>query len=127
MTIEPETSYKPPPRDVSRLIDFRVHLVDDDNMLAVKAWEYRGKIVDFAVSQVVHIEGKWVDVARIDTAGGTIHRHQYDQGGSDLWDHRKIRDIPHENGWDVVDRGYEEALDMMENEWEDNLRRWRRD
>jgi len=64
-------------------------------------------------------------VARIDCCGSTIHRHQFDQTGKDLYDHRVIVEIPAQDGWSVVDAGYAEAYEVMFNEWEENLRRWR--
>jgi hypothetical protein len=127
MAIRPETRYTPPPLDACNPIKFDLHLPDAGHVLKIRAWAYRGKVVDFAVTQVMFDGADSVNVARIDCSGGYIHRHQFDRNGIDLWDHRKIADIPVENGWEVVDRGYEEALVMMQDEWEGNLRRWHGD
>jgi hypothetical protein len=124
MAIRPDERYTPPPAEACERFVFDFSLPEAGHVLKVRILTYRGKVVDFAVTQILFDGADWVNVARIDCCHGYIHRHQFDRDGNDIWDHRKIMDIPHENGWEVVDRGYEEALDVMQNEWEDNLGRW---
>jgi hypothetical protein len=76
--------------------------------------------------QETRTDSGWARVARIDCCGGTIHRHQFIIGSEvDIYDHRPIMEIPAQDGWEAVDKGYDSASDVMFNEWEDNLRRWR--
>jgi len=85
-------------------------------------------MVEFAVTQITRSRGKWIEVARIDTCHGHVHRHQLQRGSSDtVGDVRSLEVIPADRGWEVIDRWYEQALAMMQNEWKDNLRRWKGD
>lgn len=87
---------------------------------------YRNRIVDFAFMQLTKSYDKWVEVARIDCCGGTIHRHQFDQDGVDLYDHLLIKPIPRDGReWDTVNDSYEVMFDDMMDRWQENLRRWR--
>jgi hypothetical protein len=124
-TPPPEPPYKPPPLHACTELVFPIDLSDEDQFV-IRQRIYKGKIVDFAIMQKVCVDGKWVDVARIDCCGGTIHRHQYVAGSDDdTYDHRLIAEIPAQDGWEVVDQGYDGATNVMFNEWEGNLRRWR--
>ena len=84
---------------------------------------YRGRIVDFAIQQEAELDGDWAEVARIDCCHSTIHRHQFNQAGTDTYDRRVIQNIPKE-GWDVVNAAFQGAVDVMLSEWEENHRRW---
>jgi hypothetical protein len=71
------------------------------------------------------VDGAWVDVARIDTADGEVHRHQFTADGGN---YRTVYEVvPAGHGEDVIDRWFDRALDMMNNEWQENIRRWHRD
>jgi hypothetical protein len=120
------SEYHPPPRGDCDEQTFQIPLADAD-ALVVRLRTQRGRIVDFAVTQTTKVEGKSVNVARIDCCWGKIHRHQYDQDGTDLLDHQLIREIPPTDGCTIVEEGYVPALDIMHNDWEGNLRRWRGD
>lgn len=119
-----ELEYRPPPKTACDERQWPQYLTEVDR-LHIRTWRYRGRIVDFAIMQIIEVDGKDVHVARIDCCHSIIHRHQFDKAGVDLYDHRVIVPIPHEDGWDVVDAGYAAATDVMFNEWEENLRRWK--
>lgn len=126
----PRQKYVPPPDEACDLpqVFFTYPTGQDDgNRIAIRVKIYRGLIVDFSLNQHTLVDRRWRNVARIDCAGGTIHRHQFDQDGNDLIGHELIKEIPPEDGWDVVHKGYLSALDVMHDEYEDNLRRWRND
>jgi hypothetical protein len=93
--------------------------------LIVRTKDYRGKIVDFAVMQIRVVDGEDKEIARIDCCGGTIHRHFYDRNGTDLLDHDPICAIPlGEKGQELINERFPEALKLINNEWEANVRRW---
>jgi hypothetical protein len=85
-------------------------------------------VVEFAVGQIVRHNGAWVEVARIDTCHGNVHHHQLRKSRpADTVGVRVIlEELPSDNPWKVVDSWYERALDKMETEWQERLRRWRR-
>ncbi|WP_449560182.1 DUF7718 family protein [Micromonospora echinaurantiaca] len=127
-TVPEQRRYDPPPLDVCEEITNPIRLPGSGNELRVRMAIYRNQIVDFAVVQIVRVDGKWVRVAKIDCDRGVIHRHQYVRStGEDVWDHRPLCEIPPDRGWEVVDRWFDQALQLMEDEWEDNLRRWNGD
>lgn len=129
MTIHPqERRYYPPPLDACDEMTVPVRLPQPGNELRLRYAVYRDLIVDFAVVQIVRVEGDWVNVAKIDCDRGVIHRHQYErETGRDILDHEPLYEIPPDRGWEVVDRWYDQAVQLMEDEWEDNLRRWNGD
>ncbi|WP_146237497.1 DUF7718 family protein [Georgenia satyanarayanai] len=121
----PEAQYKPPPESACDVQVLPIELTETDR-LHIRMAIYRGKIVDFAIMQLsVRDDGEEVHVARIDCCHGTVHRHQYDRRGRDVYERREIVAIPATDGWEVVDAAYAEASETMFNEWEENLRRWR--
>lgn len=130
ITGRPPDTYKPPPKHDCHREVFYTYPTGDDNdgqRIVVRMWVHRGKIVDFAINQVIDIDGKWKTVARIDCCGGQVHRHQYDKDGKDLIGHQPIRVIPPVGGEDVVNEAYKQALQVMHDEYDDNLGRWNGD
>jgi hypothetical protein len=127
LTIQPqqEPGYEPPPTDECEEQVWPLLLPEPGHKLIIRQVWHRDRMVDFAVVQVVRTDTGWQSVAKIDCSRGTIHRHQFDRAGEDLWDHRLIKVIP-VDGWDVVDEGYGLALAIMEDEWQENYRRWDR-
>ncbi|MEI6620781.1 MAG: hypothetical protein WCP28_02595 [Actinomycetes bacterium] len=120
--------YRPPPAEVCSEKTYPISLGDGTNELVVRMRRYKHFIVDFSVHQVhVDEDGKRHDVARIDCCTvGTIHRHQFVKStGEDVYDHRTIQPIPADDPWPVVSSGYDQAIDVMMDEWEENLGRWR--
>lgn len=124
---DPEPMYEPPPAYVCKCDTFPVS-VTETTRLHVRIAVYRGLVVDFSINQThVDDDGTEVEVARIDTTNGTVHRHQFiaSQPGHDIYGHRLIRRIPADGGWQVVHDEYEKAFDSMIEEHQDNERRWR--
>ncbi|MFC1418562.1 DUF7718 family protein [Streptacidiphilus cavernicola] len=118
--------YKPPPIPPAIETNFPIDLTDTD-ILKVRQVEYRKWVVDFAIMQLTMEAGEWVHVARIDCCHGMIHRHQFAQNGRDLDGRLEIKAIPadDDNRWEIVQDGFYKAIGTMQEEWEDNLRRWR--
>lgn len=56
---------------------YRIDLSSNDRMIVriVEALDCR--VIDFAVIQQVRAVARWLDVVKIDSAHGTIHRHRY--------------------------------------------------
>ncbi|MFF9431459.1 hypothetical protein [Streptomyces sp. NPDC014746] len=126
MSVKPAVRvYTPPGVPPAEELTFPIELSENDR-LVVRLRTYRKKIVDFAVMQETALNSEWVQLARIDCCGGTVHRHLETAEGVTLLDHDLIREIPcGDKSWEVVDDSYEGALDEMQARWDDNLRRWR--
>src|SRR4051794_36246739 len=78
MAIVPEERrYYPPPLDVCDEARIPIRLPQPGHELRVRYAVYRNLIVDFAVVQIVRVDGEWIKVAKIDCDRGVIHRHQY--------------------------------------------------
>lgn len=65
--------------------------------------------------------GRWEEVARVDTAHNEVHVHRFDRDHNQL-SREVIRPI---RSFADVGEGFDEAYDLMLNQWEDNERRWR--
>lgn len=121
-----ELPYEPPPAHATRSHDWEM-ILSETARVHVRISQYKSFVVEFSINQL-HIseDGTTREVARIDTSGGTIHRHQFIQStGEDVYDHRLIARIPRDEGWQVVHDGYGKAIDTMMDEFEENERRWR--
>jgi hypothetical protein len=120
--------YEPPPLDACDTRTVPIRLPRSGHELRLWSAVYRNLIVNFSVVQRVRIEGRWVDVAKIQCDEGVIQRHQSRRSnGESVWKQVLINVIPPSRGWEVVDRGYVDAVQMMQDEWEHNLRRWSND
>jgi hypothetical protein len=96
--------------------------LNESNLITVRFVMYRGMVVDFSVNQsCVDGDGVRHDVARVDTKHGTVHRHQFYRSRPE---ERKIIIVIPVQGWDIVNKAYDEHLDLMQYEWETSLRRW---
>lgn len=120
---EPE-EYRPPDRSRCDEEPWAASLSESDRIF-VRPTTYRGKVVDFAIMQQVLIDDEWVEVARIDTNHGTVHRHLFRSDGSQ--ERIVIETIPtgKHDSWTFVDSWLQKAFDMMFNEWESWRRQWR--
>lgn len=118
--------YEPPPfedcEEFSDSFDLAV-----GHRLGVRQVYIRGtsQLVYFAIWQSVDLDGKWHSVARIDCSEGTVHRHQFTRAGENR--RTVLEVIPADHGQEVVDRWYSPAEAMLQNDWEDNYRRWHGD
>lgn len=126
LTVRPPADhYRAPPDRLCFKDQYSLDLSEEVTLTVVYK-VFRGLIVHFVINHSVLANPKSINIARIDTCHGMIHRHQYDQAGVDLLDHQLIRVIP-AGRYDVVNEGFPDALAIMQNEWEANLRRWRGD
>lgn len=116
--------YKPPPIEACYEGTHTIYPAGENgpNLLAVRYVVYKGMVVDFSINQAAtDADGIRRDVARVDTKHGTVHRHQFRRGGPE--ERVIIIEIP-VRGWEIVDKAYDEHLDLMHDSWEMNLRRW---
>jgi hypothetical protein len=134
MTIVPpdleadEAGYELPDPGQTSLVRDRIVLKSGQELyFRYRLWQDR-LIVLFTVGQIVRHNGEWVEVARIDTCHGTVHRHQLKKSRPDdrVGERHELEKIPAEDPWTVVDQWYGQALDMIETDWTEYLRRWRR-
>lgn len=124
-----EMGYSLPDPEEREDIDVRVVLAPGGHELYVHYGLWRERmIVEFAIMQIVRHNGQWAEVARIDTCHGNVHHHQLGKSrpNDSVGLRTLLEDLPHNNPWTVVDRWYERALEKMEAEWTEALRRWRR-
>ncbi|QNP94248.1 hypothetical protein IA203_01280 [Corynebacterium wankanglinii] len=102
--------------------------------LHVVAWNYRGKIVDFALTQMadeVEDPRNGDDhVARYDCCHSEVHKHQYFRSGHHFQTGAKeqrtvIAKIESQDpSWETIDAEYDRYYDDMTESWAANYRRW---
>lgn len=120
--------YELPDPEEREEVEDRIVLAPGGHELYVRFALWRERlIVEFAIGQIVRHNGHWVEVARIDTCHGNVHHHQLRKSrpGDTAGQREILEELPSENPWTIVDRWYEPALDKMQNEWKETLRRWR--
>jgi len=122
----PNEPYHAPPPEECEEFTQRTFLAPD-HLLTIRRMFRIGQstVVEFGANQVVRVDGKWVDVARIDSDHGMVHRHQFYADGRNVV--ALLETIPLRGGEELVDRWCAVAEDVMQNEWEDNFRRWNGD
>lgn len=77
--------------------------------------------MDFAIVHTATIDHQTVEVARADCDHGEVHIHAFAPGGTD-WRSLVIRI----DGQADVDRGWDDAYEIVASQYEENLRRWTR-
>lgn len=128
MTIYPPAPepYVPPPPD--ECLEFVAPIVlARGHELRVRYLLWKDSFVaEFATMQVTWHSGRWRQVGRIDTDHSKVHRHQLHEHNPDdtQGDIEDLAELSAEGGVELVDRWYVDALDLMENSWEEYLRRW---
>ncbi|MEI6623528.1 MAG: hypothetical protein WCP28_16660 [Actinomycetes bacterium] len=122
----PDPVYVPPPAHICEETEWTITSQHGDET-HVRLRRYNHRIVDFAIQQIhMDADGTRYEIARIDCCDGAVHRHQFVRStGEDIYDHRIIRRIPYDNGWQVVQDEYRSAFELMLAEQDENLRRWR--
>jgi hypothetical protein len=119
----PDPVYEPP-EDAEEYV-FSHDSPRRDTEFKVRVLQYHGRYVYFAIMQMLKVDGCWHEVARIDCDHGYIHRHQFNSAGEDLWGRRRMCDIPAgEQGQRVVDGMYHKCVWIMQDERDENIRRW---
>lgn len=135
MTIAPPRFEYQPPASAEKVIDNHIILTPEGTCtLYAVAWEYRGKIVDFALTQkadeIRHPQKGEDHVARYDCCHSEVHKHQYYRNGQHFKSGERqertcIAKIDEQaSSWDIVDSGYDVCFDQMTDDWESNYRRW---
>jgi hypothetical protein len=81
-----------------------------------------GRLVEFAMIAQVVSDGRWRDIAVVDTCHNEVHFHQMSHTGQRIARRvilliRSLRD---------VDRGWDEGEKILTERWDEHLRRWRR-
>lgn len=124
MTVAPEETpplVMPSPDDCDEH-EYDIYEAADSVHIHVRFVTHLGQPVEFAFTQRVRDGIRWADVIRIDTCHDEVHVHRFGQSGTEfarttLW--------PIEAQADVA-RGMDEAERLVVDEWEENVRRWRR-
>lgn len=121
-----DNCYEPPLPGDYEVIDTPIEL-DEGHRLYVTPRYRRGTavVVMFGIQQSIleDLGGVWRPVARIDTWHSEVHRHQFTQkGGNEVI---TLEPIPAERGEQVISRWFPQAERIMQEEWLDNVRRWR--
>lgn len=121
----PQRYHEPPPEECEEFLEpirpARGHL------LTVKRVFRTGQnvIVYFSVNQSFKVGRSYVDIGRIDSEHGEVHRHQFFEAGGQ---ERTVLEVIHPvGGEERVDQWADRAEKIMQNEWESNFRRWRGD
>lgn len=123
--VPPQRRYIPPPRKACQDHRVPLRLPERGHELSVTYRTYRDLIVDFSVTQSVRADGEWFTVAEVLQSDGSVRLRQYTRSSQqeatvDL----ELHVIPTNGAWEVVDSSYANAVVMMQDKWEENLRRW---
>lgn len=86
-----------------------------------KMMDHRNRVVWFAIMVEVFHEGAWVQIARADTCHDEAHVHWWVRGRRTEKDRQALRKIA---TIDDVAAAFDEACDLMTEDWERNVRRW---
>lgn len=126
MGVYPEEQvYEAPPMHACDVLDVQFD-VSDDLRIVQNQWLYRGRTVRFAV--MLYWKGHGdpdLEVSRIDTCHGAVHRHRFKRRTGELGKPDEIRVIPVDSdSWDVVDSEFAKAVDSMLGNAEEYLRKW---
>lgn len=116
--------YTPPPRHECSIVEFPVEINAQLESFS-RIWVYKGRVVDFAVMLFSVEHGDRVQVARIDTSHGEVHRHRLTVGQGTVGERVHIATIPVEGGWDFVDQQYSAASAYISTQAEQLYRRWK--
>jgi hypothetical protein len=83
-----------------------------------------GRLAEFALVAQVEYQGRWHDVARVDTCHEEVHLHLFGKDGREIRDARAVL-LPVRNMSDVG-HGYDTAEKLLIVEWEAHVQRWDR-
>ncbi len=124
---EPEDSpaWEPPPDDQCTEYTSKWNLGGPGQLLIMRLQlDERDRVVEFAVMQMTRYGESYREVARVDTAHGTVHVHQL-YGNQDDQDGQVIRDLYKIESQEDVEHGLDLAIDFIQDNWDENRRRWR--
>jgi hypothetical protein len=122
-------AYRPPPDHACDVLETPYDLGHDPDtgerhVLMTRLSLYKGKVVDFSLEQTVRVDEVILKVRRVDSSHGVIHVHKFTQEDQD-GQRYDLLEVP-EHGHDVVDSSCYEQLNKLLDEWNENLRSWRR-
>jgi hypothetical protein len=116
----------PPPRTENWTETFNL-LLDDHNWLVVQLQLRGGELNGFVITQVSQERGAPLNVARIYGKPDAVRRCEYHVTGAH--DERVVAVVPQAD--EVIEpepitlESYRRELAFLENEWNNNLKRWR--
>src|SRR5688572_23910424 len=115
----PDPVYGLPPPEELEEVESRDQLGNTNHEIQVRyvKWLPSEMIVEFAIMLYTRVDGAWHQFSRIDSChAGVVHRHQLKRGGDDQG---TITELGHvsADGWDEVDRWYDQSLTLMEKDW----------
>lgn len=93
-------------------------------VLHVNLWAYKLHTVRFSITLRTRSGDEYVDVLRIDTAHGTVHRHRFDRAGTET-DRKQYVVIP-DRGVSVVEEWFERSYNLVVDSADGELERWSR-
>lgn len=99
-------------------------IVDGDNLneVTVRMLCHGTRVVEFSISHWTHVGGERYEVVRVDSCHYEVHAHQFYRSGS-APSRRVLEPVIQAED---VDASYEPAMEIVFDQWEDNLRRWNR-
>lgn len=101
---------------------YRASLPNNDVLIHRLELDDRDRILGFAVTHMTAHEDDDHPVVEVDSRHGEVHLHQYRPGNVRIGRH-VIRIIQSQRD---VELGYEQAMDVLEEKWEEHRRRWQR-
>jgi len=123
----PQRRYSPPPAEVCQFYTVPLRLPQPGNELRITQKTYRDHLVDFTVTQSIRSEGQWITVAQVLQEDGAFWLRQYARAsGSDVQEDLELQVIPADGAWEVIGRTFDRAIEIMRDDWDENLRRWGR-
>jgi hypothetical protein len=124
MAIHPREAerYSPPPFDeyIGNHHDFARGIRMHQEMYLCE-----NRLVEWSVCLSIRTDAGWAQVVRIDVDHDEVHMHQYRQNQPEIRTIFQV--VPEGTGEKVLDRWFDRAKNMMENEWRDYLGTWRDD
>lgn len=115
----PAWVYQPDEHDEEHVYDFPLSV---DSSLFVRQVLQRGRLVEFGITHSILRGGKWRFVARADSCHGTVHLHRYREDGSEVGEPQVLISVFTQED---LETGYNLAEDLVDTQWEENVRRWR--
>ena len=100
---------------------FSASLIGPTQLFTVMWWD-SGRLADFLILQQVEGdggEGEWDDIIRIDCCHNEVHMHRLYADPDAVY--KVIRPIC--TSEDLM-KGYDMAVDMMNDEWGEHMRKW---
>ena len=95
----------------------------DDGRCIQKFVNWRGQVIWFSIVTQIRYRGDWHTVARADTCHDEAHIHRFQRGSADEISRHVLCEI---SSIDDVAQGFDDAVELLIDEFEENVRRWNR-